>query len=556
MNLRRSAVMPFVVLAAAVLLGGWFLQEGVAREENVYVQVRVFQEVVDHVSDQYVEEVDRGTLYESAIEGLLDDLGDPNSSFIPARAYDNFQIQSTTGQYGGVGLEVVERDGWVTVVGPIPGSPAARAGVRPGDRFVVIDGQDAQDWPVERAVEILRGEPGTSVDVEMGRPGVEEPIPFTLEREVIQLKAVPFALTISDGVGYVPLQVFRSSSTAELRAAVDSLRGEGMEGLVLDLRGNPGGLLDEGIGITELFLGQGAEIVETRGRAPGQADLHAADRPAVYPDLPVVVLIDGSSASASEIVAGALQDHDRALLVGMPSYGKGSVQSLFQLTGGNVLRLTTALWYTPVGRSIERAHDDEPSPLTHGSLTLAGSILRAEPAIERPTYQSEAGRPLLGGGGIVPDVSVVPDTLSADEARAVRALFQHGSALTRAVFSFAVEYNRMHPDLEVGFQLDDAALEGFRELLVANEVDVAAEHFRDASRFLRYQLQREIALQGLGEAAQFLQVMPEDVQLARALELLAEARSTSELLRVAGAGVPDDVATATAAAAAGGPPGS
>ena len=200
----------------------------------------------------------------------------------------------------------------------------------------------------EEAVELLRGPPGTEVTVKMLRPGVEEPIEFTIERATILLRAVPFALMLEPGIGYVPLQTVSETSSREVRAAVDSLRGEGLEGLILDLRGNPGGLLDEGIAVSDLFLEAELPIVETRGRAARQSQTYSSSSPDRYRDVPIVVLVDGTSASASEIIAGALQDHDRAVVVGETTYGKGSVQSLFRLTGGDVLRLTTARWYTPV----------------------------------------------------------------------------------------------------------------------------------------------------------------------------------------------------------------
>ena len=189
---KRSVVAPAVVLTAAVLSGGWFLQRGVGHEQNVYFQVRLFEEVVDHVANQYVEDVDRGELYQSAIEGLLDQLGDPNTSFISASAYEDIRIR-TMGDYGGVGLEISERDGFITVVSPIPGTPGDRAGIRPGDQFFEIAGESAEGWTVEQAVSALRGRPGTTVDVKMRRPGVDQPIPFTLERAEIHLKAVPFS---------------------------------------------------------------------------------------------------------------------------------------------------------------------------------------------------------------------------------------------------------------------------------------------------------------------------------------------------------------------------
>jgi carboxyl-terminal processing protease len=551
MSSRRAMFAPFLVLGTAVLLGGWLLQEGVEREENVYVQVRVFQEVVERVADQYVDEVDRSSLYEAAIEGLLDDLGDPNTSFISARAYEEFEIRTTSGEYGGVGLEVVERDGYVTVVAPIPGTPGARAGIRPGDRFVEIDGRPAEGWPVDRAVQVLRGDPGSPVDVKMGRPGVEEPIPFTLTREAIQLRAVPFSTVLEGGIGYVPLQVFRSTSAAEVEAVVDSLVDGGARGLILDLRGNPGGLLDQGIGITQLFLERGATVVETRGRARGQSQSFASERAPVFPDLPVVVLVDATSASASEIVAGALQDHDRALVVGQPTFGKGSVQTLFQLSGGNVLRLTTARWFTPVGRSIDRDWDEEEPVLDHGSLTLAGVLMPRREEMDRPVFQSMAGRQLLGGGGIVPDRTVTPDTLTSDEALAVRELYRRGGAFNTALFSFAVAYVQQHPDLEVGFELDPDVWTAFAEHLASGDIEVDPEVLRGARRYLAYELEREIALQALGDAGEFHQVARHDHQLSEALELMAGVDGTAALLRAAGVGVPGDPVGRRAGAANG-----
>src|SRR5688572_766055 len=376
MATRRSIIAPAVVLIAAVVTGGWLLQRGVGQEQNVYFQVRLFEEVVDHVANQYVEGVDKGELYQSAIDGLLEQLGDPNTSFISAEQYEDIRIR-TMGDYGGVGLEITERDGFVTVVGPIPGTPGERAGVRPGDQFVEIAGENAEGWTVDKAVDALRGRAGTDVEVKMRRPGVDQPIPFTLRREEIHLKAVPFTTMLENGVLYVPLQIFRETSSSEIRDAFQALPNRAaVKSIVLDLRDNPGGLLEEGIGVSDLFLPGGKPIVETKGRAAGQDETYSAgDGDDIFGDLPVVVLVDGASASASEIVAGALQDHDRALVIGMPTFGKGSVQTLYRLSGGNVLRLTTARWFTPSGRSIQKEGDEEAAAVTSVVITLDGRLM-------------------------------------------------------------------------------------------------------------------------------------------------------------------------------------
>ncbi|MGY8777633.1 MAG: S41 family peptidase, partial [Longimicrobiales bacterium] len=316
--------------------------------------------------------------------------GDPHSSFLPASDYENLRIRAE-GEYGGVGLEVIDRGGYVTVVSPIPGGPGGRMGIRGGDQFFEIEGVRADTMVTDEAVELLRGRPGETVTIQMLRPGVEEPIEFTITREVIRLKAVPFAQMLDDGVGYVPLLTFRETSATEVRAAVDSLLQEGMTGLVLDLRGNPGGLLDQGIAVTDLFLAPGQSVVETRGRAEDQNETFSSSTPDRFPGLPVVTLIDGSSASASEIVAGALQDYDRAVLIGETSFGKGSVQSLFRLTGGDVLRLTTAKWFTPIGRSIHLEPEDRGETEASHVLSISGQLVQPSSIEGRPTFESESG---------------------------------------------------------------------------------------------------------------------------------------------------------------------
>ncbi|MDA1104246.1 MAG: S41 family peptidase [Gemmatimonadetes bacterium] len=536
--MKRSVAAPILVVFFSIAAGGWLLQQGVDRAENIYVRVRVLQEVIDRVESSFVDEVDSESLYTSAIDGLIRDLGDPHSSFLPARDYEDLRIR-TEGEYGGVGLEVVDRGGYVTVVSPIPGGPGGRVGIRAGDQFYEIEGVSADTMVTDQAVELLRGRAGTQVSVRMLRPGVDEPIEFTIQREVIHLKAVPFAVMLEDGVGYVPLLTVRETSTVEVRAAVDSLREEGMRALVFDLRGNPGGLLDQGIEVTDLFLDRGQGIVETRGRAADQNETFNAQRPDRYAGLPVVVLIDAASASASEIIAGALQDYDRAVLIGETTFGKGSVQSLFRLTGGDVLRLTTARWYTPKGRSIHLDPVDRAEGDQSHTLTIAGQLLQPMTIEGRPEHQSEGGRTLYGGGGITPDLFVSPETLAPREVEGVRGLFSRAGGFSIAVFNFAVAYVRDHPDLRPGFTIDRADLEALYATLPEYRAEIAREDFDAAERFVRYHIGREIALQAWGEAGQFEQLRGFDRQLQRAMELLAGVQTPEELIAAVEAAEPD-----------------
>ena len=526
---RRGVFAPLAVVAFAVMAGGWLLQEGVDRASNIYVRVRVLQEVVDHVETSFVDDVDAADLYTSAIDGLIRDLGDPHSSFLPADEYENLSIR-IEGEYGGVGLEVVLRGGWVTVVSPIAGTPGQRAGIRAGDQFFEIEGIPADTMITDQAVELLRGRPGTEVTVKMLRPGVDEPIEFTFERATIRLRAVPFALMLEPGIGYVPLQTVSETSSREIRAAVDSLRGEGLDGLILDLRGNPGGLLDEGIAVSDLFLEAGLPIVETRGRAASQSQTYSASSPDRYRNLPIVVLVDGTSASASEIIAGALQDHDRAVIIGETTYGKGSVQSLFRLTGGDVLKLTTARWYTPVGRSIDRDPDAVVDVAGRHDLAISGQVVRPTVLDGRPEYESVGGRTLLGGGGITPDLYVSPETLSPQEAEAVYRVFRRAGDFRTALFNYAVSFVQDHPNAQPGFVVDDAELQAFYETLPEWRAEIDYDEFMAAQRFVRYRMEREIALQAWGDAGQFEQSRRHDTQLTTAIELLQRATSPADLL--------------------------
>jgi carboxyl-terminal processing protease len=520
-----------LVLFAAILTGGWFLQKGVSQDKNVYFQLRLFEEVVDHVMASYVDPVEREEIYQSAIDGILSDLGDPNTSFLAASDADEFRIRME-GEYGGVGLEVIDRDGWVTVVTPLPGTPGSRAGIRAGDQIVAVEGEDADGLDPDEVVDRLRGRPGTDVSVMIRRPGIPEPIPFTITRATIHIKSVPFALELGEGVGYVPLLSVSESSFEEVKWAVDSLQALGVGSLILDLRGNPGGTLDQGIAITDYFLDPGQDVVETRGRAANQNETFRASRGQLHPELVVAVLVDERSASAAEIIAGALQDHDRAIVVGAPTWGKGSVQTLFPLTGGNILRLTTARWYTPSGRSIHKERQDQIASIERSVLTLGGFLAALPDTTAKPVYRSDRGRLLVGGGGIVPDVLVMADTLTTSEMGAIRELDRSGGSFQTAVFNYAVRFLQENPGLSTDFRLEQSDLKSFQALLQESGVEISDSQFQRLDRFVRYQLEREIALRAWGEVGEFQRIVDADPVLRRSLRLLRDSRDTEELLRL------------------------
>ncbi|MDE2751520.1 MAG: S41 family peptidase [Gemmatimonadota bacterium] len=532
MTRGRAVLVPALVVVFAVTSGGWLLQRGVGMRANIYLHARVFEEVVERIEGHFVGEVDVDDLYEAAIAGVVDHLGDPNSQFLPAARWEDERIR-TQGEYGGVGLEVADRDGYITVVAPIPGTPGARAGVRPGDRIVEVDGRSVEGWLTDQAVDLLRGRPGTTVRMGIRRPGADAIIHFDVTRAQIHVPSVPFATMLDDGVGYVPLLIFNRTTTKEVRAAIDSLAAEGMTSLVLDLRRNRGGLLTEGVGLTDLFLDPGMDIVEIRSRASAP-EKYAAMVDQSYPDLPVVVLVGYGSASAAEIVAGALQDHDRALLIGSTTYGKGSVQSLFPLSGGNVLKLTTARWFTPSGRSIEMDAADQAARGDRGVLTVQGDVAELPELADKPEFRSAGGRLVRGGGGIVPDLWVLQDTLLVGEREAVREILASGGAFVTALQSWVVGYLQDHPDLAPDFRLTDADLAGFRTALEERGAGISIETLQRARRSVLLLMESEVALQAWGDGGRFERIAGTDAALRRAVELLTAAEDQRALFRLAG----------------------
>ena len=532
MSRAKAVAVPAAIAVVAVASGGWFLQSDAGPGASLYLQARVMEEVVNRIERHFVDEIDVDDLYDAALESVVQSLNDPNSALLQAPDWEDMRIR-TRGEYGGVGLEVIQRDGFVTIVAPVPGTPGYRAGLRPGDRIVEVEDQSVEGWSTDQVAQLLRGEPGTSVRMGVRRHGVERVIPYEITRAVIQLSAVPFALLLEDGVGYVPVEIFNGTTTAEVRARVDSLVGEGMESLILDLRRNRGGLLLEGVGLSDMFLDAGSSIVEVRGRS-SPVEHYRAGADQAFAGMPVVVLVGYGSASASEIVAGALQDHDRALLIGAPTFGKGSVQSLFPVSGGRVLKLTTARWFTPSGRSIQK----EPRELVtteNGVITVGGEVVQYPDLADRPRFASVGGRALFGGGGIVPDLWVLPDTLTAGESEAVRQLFGIDGRYVQALRNWAVRYLQDHPALAPGFVITDADIADFHALLTEREVEITLEELRRARRTVEYHLGGEVALQAWEDRGRFERNAAFDAQLRRARELLRAARSPRDLFRLAGA---------------------
>jgi carboxyl-terminal processing protease len=514
------------IVVAAFSTGAWFSTVGQGPEMDRYRQARLFERVLDLVRDHYVDSIPESELYREAAYGLVQQLGDPYSVLLTGDDLERAD-ERTSGDYGGIGARIDVRNGWLTVVSTLPDTPAERAGLQTGDRIVRVQDASTKGWTVERAVNTLRGEIGTSVAVAIDRAGRENLFTVSLVRSRVHLRAVARTAMLPGNIGYVAMDAVQSRSASELGTAVGRLYAEGMAGLIIDLRGNPGGIRDEAVRAADLFLDPGAAILETRGRTTAD-DLRFVDSlPQPWPDLPIVVLVNGGSISAAEIIAGALQDHDRALIVGQTTFGKGLVQTQFQFAPDAALRITTARWFTPSGRSIQRAAVD----IEHGQEAV-------DSASQGPVFLSSAGRSLTGGGGIIPDVMVTPDTLSDRERLLANSLEADLGLYRDALAAIAYESKTNGAITDPFFTVSNDHLEEVASRLALGGLAIPDSIWAGGRSIVANHLTFEIARYVFGTGVELERRLAEDRQVGEAIDLLGRSGSREELFEVAGSPLP------------------
>ena len=523
-----------LVAVISFLSGGWLLQRGVAAGGNVYQQARLFDDVLSHVHNYYVDSIGETDLYDKATNGMLEELKDPYSVLLTGDDYKALTEQ-TSGNYAGLGIQIDVRDGWITVVAPLPDTPAERAGILTGDQIIEVDGKSTEGWKNDQAVKALRGEPGSKIAVKIRRAGFPDPIPYDLTRATIHIRSVPPGTAFEGGVGYISLNPVAETSAQELRDEITAMKTKGMKSMVLDLRLNPGGLLDQGVKVAELFLDKGQEIVSTRGRARGSSKEFYDDIRQPWPDLPIVVLVNEGTASAAEIIAGALQDHDRAVVVGAPTFGKGLVQTLFPLGDGVALKLTTARWYTPSGRTIQRIAKNEEEQLEQAEAAAGGaSASMSDSAIrQRPAFHTDAGRVVRGGGGIVPDIVIRPDTLTAAERDFAKVLGSKLPVYRDVLTTYALELKRSKALQNESFKVAPEMRQEVYQRLKAKGVDVTLAQLNAAGQLVDEQLGYEITRYLFGRPAEFRRRSLDDRQLQTAIALLRKAQTPKDLMGLA-----------------------
>ena len=506
------------VLASAIITGGWLIERGTRSGPTATPAeaARLFDNVFAKISRSYVDSIDAQAMYRKAVEGMLYELEDPYTSLLAPDKLGQLN-ETTSGNYAGIGVQVDVRDGWIVVIAPTPGSPAERAGVQPGDRIVEVGGKSAKDWTLEEAMKSFRGKAGTSVALRIERPGSPLAIPLTLQRQPLHQSAVRRIAMLPNSVGYVDLKAFSDSTERELTRAVNALVAKGAKSVILDMRSNPGGLLEQGTRVADLFLDKNQRIVSLRGRTSGANRDFTDSTAQKWPTLPLTVIVDDRSASAAEIVAGALQDHDRAVIIGEPTYGKGSAQTIIPLGSAGGLKITTSRWYTPSGRSISRKLERDDG----------GS----EPSTDSKTrFKTDAGRVVYDGGGIMPDV------LESDSAYVAAARTLQG-ALGRKVGIFRDALTDYALSLKVGktvaspqFDVTPAMLDEVFKRMVARGVVMDRGVYDESAPVVKLLLSYDIARYVFGPEAEFRRRVASDHAIAAALNLATGAVTQRALL--------------------------
>ena len=521
MQNNRKRILIVILIATLSFLAG-NLNNGFARSERADVlrDLEKFSRVYQKIVSSYVEEEDSDKLINAAILAMIEQL-DPFSQYMDAETLDDLMMK-TKGEFGGLGIIISTRDDFPTVISPIDDTPAARLGIRGGDRIVEIEGVSTKGWKVQDAVNELRGEKGTAVVIGIQRYGEEKIVPYTIVRDIIEIKSVPYYYVLPEKIGYIRCTNFGERTSHEMRDALEELEQSEIRGLILDLRNNPGGLLESAKEVSDLFLDSGHLIVSTRGRDGKRLqEIYAQDNESYAKNYPLVVLINGGSASASEIVAGAIQDWDRGLVLGGNSFGKGSVQSIFPVADSEALKLTTAKYYTPSGRCI---HKDENNK-RHGDAELAELKVTAEGEFpdqfaDLPLYETlKLHREVRGGGGIMPDIILTPREISDTALDLERQ---------SAFFNFSIEIVA-NQDVTENFEADDALLASFRQDLIKNEIEVSDSAYAASADYVRMALRREVLYKKFGGSEAYRSTLAMDRVLQETLKLMNESTSLENL---------------------------
>lgn len=524
MKAYKKSILSFTILAL-ILVALAFKFVLFATGENIYEQIQRFMEVVQAVNKLYFEEVDSQKLVDGAINGMLEEL-DPHSVYIP-KDHINEITEQFEGEFEGIGIEFIVHEKIPVIISPIANSPSERIGLRSGDRIIEIDGGSTYGITQDGVREKLLGPRGSEVTIKIQRPGIEEPFDVTIVRDKIPIYSVTSAFMIDDKTGYARVGRFAKTTNDEFKAALRQLESENMKRLILDLRGNSGGYLDQAVEMADNFLHGGKRIVYTRGRIPSSNEDYYSTTEATYPELPLIILIDHGSASASEIVAGAIQDWDRGLIVGVTSFGKGLVQHQISLKDGSAVRVTIARYYTPSGRVIQRSYKNGlPDYIAEGYDDVDPNAY-SDSTIDKPIYTTSSGRKVYGGGGISPDISIKSNPVTASTVKLIQS---------QSFFEFGSLYATKHRNLEHdfvefrdNFEVDEKMVADLIGFAKERGVDVVDKDVDKDLDFIKRRIKSQIA-RHLWSSKEYHQIeVLGDNQVNEALKHFPEAAKIANL---------------------------
>ena len=519
---RRSSLGPFAIAMALSLLLGFGFARALSATDDLRSQLDLFSQVLYTVQNNYVEQPDNEKLIKGAIDGMLKTL-DPHTVFLPrvrAAAMD----ESFRAEYSGIGVQFDIVDNKIVVLSPIEGTPAYRLGIRAGDKIVAVDSKPLKKGLVNDDVfKLLKGPTGSMVDVDLERPGATELLHFSIERAKIPIESVPYSYMIKPGIGYVRIIRFAQTTGEELDHAIAKLKAQGMKSLLIDLRSNSGGLLNQAVDVLDQLIPEAQKLVYTRGRIQSSnADYFSTERKDKFTDGALVVLVDHGSASASEIVSGAVQDLDRGLVAGINTFGKGLVQNQVNLSEGKLL-LTVARYYTPSGRGIQRDYTKFEDQADYQADAFKEEVPTDSALASRPKFKTTGGRTVYGGGGIYPDV-IVHDSprLTQPEIEMItkRAFFDYANSLVQKS-----QGTTWKPEMlaRATYHLSDPQWVDLRGAIKTKGVTMNDSTWTAEKPFVLHQLRAELASQTMGSLERYKVAVEEDTQLAQTLELFPRA---------------------------------
>jgi len=519
---RRGLILVVVVLGVSAMLGGIYgpsVRATTASTDDYQSSVRDFTKVLDIVQSNYAEPVDIDkAVYQGAIPGMLRML-DPHSNFFDSRQFALLR-EDQRGKYYGVGMVVAPRENHTIVVAPYVGAPAYNAGLRPGDVITKVDEKSTDGLSTSEVADMLKGPKGTVVKIQVTREGYADPLLFTVTRDEIPRHSVDIAFLIKPGVGYIRLSQFNETTDREIGEALKQLGANSLDGLILDMRGNPGGLLNEAVAVGDMFLEKNQLIVSYHGRSAPERRFYAV-RGNQGLNVPLVILVNNNSASAAEIVTGAVQDHDRGLVVGETTFGKGLVQTVTPLAENTGLALTTARYYTPSGRLIQRDYKSVSLYEYHYERKVP----------EHPTEirQTDSGRQVTGGGGITPDIIVDSPKLTKFQEEMYRNdVFFPGE---QGVGSFTRYFLGTRPVITHNFEADDHVIKEFRDYLAKHNVRYTEPDFAESQEWLKRKIRQEVFMSNYGTQEGFKVLLEADPQVQKAIEAIPQARALYENAR-------------------------